>query len=103
MFNVPAASGSKEKNKTVAFTFARKRDGSINRRDTHESEFSLSVSDSSLRCDFHFLYLSIRSIRYEFFFAFRINWNFSNSFAVGLCTNAQRWTKMYILNQYISL
>lgn len=52
--------------------------------ETYESEFSLSVSDSSLRCDFHFLYLSMRSIRYEFFFAFLMNWNFSSSFAVGL-------------------
>lgn len=52
---------------------------------TYESEFSDSVSLSSLRCAFHFLYLSIRSIRYEFFFAFLMNWNFSSSFAVGLC------------------
>lgn len=52
--------------------------------ETYESEFSLSVSDSSLLCDFHFLYLSMRSIRYEFFFAFLMNWNFNSSFAVGL-------------------
>jgi len=64
--------------------------------DTHESEFSLSVSDSSLRCDFHFLYLSIRSIRYEFFFAFLINWNFSSSFAVGLCARTQKSQRLQI-------
>lgn len=50
---------------------------------THLSEFSDSVSLSSFLCDFHFLYLSIKSIRYEFFFAFLMNGNFNNSFAVG--------------------
>lgn len=81
------AGGEKNSERTNGGDFysrrRRKRNAS---RDTHESEFSLSVSDSSLRCDFHFLYLSIRSIRYEFFFAFLINWNFSSSFAVGLYT-----------------
>lgn len=52
---------------------------------TYESEFSDSVSLSSLLCDFHFLYLSIKSIRYEFFLAFLMNGNFNNSLAVGLC------------------
>lgn len=69
------------------FTFAGVCTTESANQGTHESEFSLSVSDSSLRCDFHFLYLSIRSIRYEFFFAFLMNWNFSSSFAVGLCTD----------------
>lgn len=51
---------------------------------THESEFSDSVSLSSFLVHFHFLYLSIRSIRYEFFFAFLMKANLSSSFAVGL-------------------
>jgi len=78
----------------AAFTFVRSVTKIAN-GDTHESEFSLSVSDSSLRCDFHFLYLSIRSIRYEFFFAFLINWNFSSSFAVGLCARTQKKVNDY--------
>lgn len=51
----------------------------------YESECSDSVSLSSFRVHFHFLYLSIRSIKYEFFFAFLINGYLSNSLAVGLC------------------
>lgn len=51
---------------------------------THESEFSDSVSLSSLRWVLHFLYLSIRSTKYEFFLAFLMKGNRSKSFAVGL-------------------
>lgn len=49
------------------------------------------LSSSSLHFCFQFLYLSINSTRYEFFFAVRIHLCFKSSFAVGLCgqINAQ--------------
>lgn len=54
-------------------------------KNTYESEFSDSVSLSSFLVHLHFLYLSMRSMRYEFFLAFLMNGYFNSSLAVGLC------------------
>lgn len=52
------------------------------------------LSSSSRHFCFQFLYLSINSTRYEFFFAVRIHLCFKSSFAVGLCGQINAWDKL---------
>lgn len=89
----------------VSYTFQHTQQEKFSRKNyiqkisTYESEFSDSVSLSSLRCDFHFLYLSMRSTRYEFFFALRMNGNLSSSLAVGLCNTTYNKYKMFVFRK----
>jgi hypothetical protein len=51
---------------------------------TYESDASESLSlGAALPVTFNRLYFSIKSIKYEFFLAFRMNGNFKSSFADG--------------------